>query len=151
MNIHIIPLLYENYDEVRSLWQRCDGIGLSAADSPRNIKKYLDRNPEMSFIARNQDRITGAALCGHDGRRGYLHHLAVLPEYRRHGIGKKLATRCIEALQSAGIQKCHLFIFKNNTGGFQFWEQIGWISRRDLSVVSINIDTARFNQPNLYG
>jgi len=140
MDIRIIPFLFENHDEVRSLWRRCDGIALSAADSRQNIKKYLEHNSETSFIAKDQDRITGAVLGGHDGRRGYLHHLAVLPEYRRDGIGRKLAARCLKALQSAGIQKCHLFIFNNNITGSQFWEKIGWTFRTDLSVVSMTID-----------
>ena len=140
MDIHIIPFIFKNYDEVLSLWQRCDGIGLSDADSRQNIRKYLERNPELSFIAKGQGRIVGAALCGHDGRRGYLHHLAVLPEFRRRGIGKKLADRCLRALQEAGIQKCHLFVFKNNDKGLQFWKNIGWTPRRDLSIISTNID-----------
>lgn len=142
MNVHIIPFIFENYDEVLSLWQRCEGIGLSEADSRQNIRKYLERNPGMSFIAKGQGRIVGAALCGHDGRRGCLHHLAVLPEYRRCGIGKKLADRCLRALQEAGIQKCHLFVFKNNDDGLQFWKKIGWTPRMELSIVSASIDTA---------
>ena len=141
MDIDIIPFIFKNYDEVLSLWQRCDGIGLSDADSRQHIRKYLERNPELSFIAKGQGRIVGAALCGHDGRRGYLHHLAVLPEFRRRGIGKRLADRCLRALQEAGIQKCHLFVFKNNDKGLQFWESIGWTPRINLSIVSANIDT----------
>ena len=79
----------------------------------------------MSFVARSKNEIIAAVLCGHDGRRGYLHHLAVCPDFRNQGIGGALVERCILVLQSIGIQKCHLFIFHNNRDAIRFWEKIG--------------------------
>ncbi len=67
----------EDFDEVYALWQRCEGVGLGSADSRPNIAAYLDRNPGMNFAARDGETIVGAILCRHDGRRGYIHHLAV--------------------------------------------------------------------------
>ena len=136
MNITIKEFTMDAYDQVYSLWETCAGIGLSTADSRGNIRAYLDRNPGMSLIARNEDDIVGAILCGHDGRRGYIHHLAVLPDYRRLGIGRVLVDKCLGILQSAGIQKCHLFIFNDNASGVDFWESIGWNYRKDISVIS---------------
>jgi hypothetical protein len=39
-------------------------------------------------------------------------------------------------LQSCGIQKCHLFIFNDNTGGIEFWESLGWNYRLDINLIS---------------
>jgi ribosomal protein S18 acetylase RimI-like enzyme len=128
------------YEEVYCLWEACDGIGLSRADSKPSIRMYLERNPGLSLIACDDGTVVGTILCGHDGRRGYIHHLAVLPEYRRQGIGRLLVDKSISALQASGIQKCHLFIFHDNTGGINFWESIGWTYRQGIGVVSKMLD-----------
>jgi len=136
MNITIAEFAIEAYEQVYSLWESCDGIGLSSADSRSSIRIYLERNPGLSLIAYDGKTIVGTILCGHDGRRGYIHHLAVQPNYRRQGIGRLLVDKSIAALQSSGIQKCHLFIFHDNTSGIEFWEGIGWTYRQDIGVVS---------------
>jgi hypothetical protein len=51
MKIKISQFVIESYDEVLALWKRCEGVGLSEADSRQSIQAYLDRNPGMSFIA----------------------------------------------------------------------------------------------------
>lgn len=136
MNILIEPMTIANYDDVMALWKKAETIGLSSADEQKKIEAYLARNPGMSFVAKEKGTIVGAALCGHDGRRGYLHHLAVAESHRKIGLGRKLADRCIRSLRDAGIEKCHLFVFHRNKDGKAFWEKIGWTPRTDIQVVS---------------
>lgn len=136
MSLVLRPMAITDYTAVRALWASCEGVGLNDADQPDSLRAYLERNPGMSFIAQEDDAIVGAVLCGHDGRRGYLNHLAVSPSHRHHGIARRLVDRCLEALQCAGIAKCHLFIFSSNTNGRNFWRQIGWELRSDLTVAS---------------
>jgi ribosomal protein S18 acetylase RimI-like enzyme len=139
MQIDYFELKITDYQNVISLWKSCEGIGLSNADSTDSLQAYLRRNPGTSFVAKHQNEIIGAVLCGHDGRRGYLHHLAVQPAYRNQGIGRSLVERCVVALQQIEIQKCHLFIFNSNIAGIQFWEKIRWSPRNDLGIVSKEI------------
>jgi putative acetyltransferase len=139
MNIEIHPFTMDAYERVFALWQQCGGIGLSEADSPANIQAYLARNPGMSFIAVSDGAVVGAALCGHDGRRGYLHHLAVHPQARRRSVGRRLADQCLHALQRAGIEKCHIFVFNHNEEGIAFWKSVGWTPRSDIGLISKSI------------
>jgi putative acetyltransferase len=99
MNIEIRPFTMVAYDRVLALWQQCEGVGLSEADSRESIQAYLSRNPGMSFIATGDGAVVGAVLCGHDGRRGYIHHLAVHPQSRRRSVGRRLVEQCLRALQ----------------------------------------------------
>jgi len=134
MIIH--PMTIADYDAVLTLWQVCEGVGLSDADARENIARYLARNPGMSFVAEIDSELVGAVLNGHDGRRGYIHHLAVHPHYRRRGIGQELVKHCLVALREAGIQKCHLFVFDGNRNGRAFWQDIGWMERVELVLMS---------------
>lgn len=135
-NIDIRVMDHDDYQMVLALWESCEGVGLSEADSEPNIRLFLDRNPGLSYIVCEGDRVIGAILCGEDGRRGYLHHLAVHPAYRRRGIGGNLVRHCLRALAQKHIHKCHLFIFSDNFKGIDFWESEGWSLRDDLHIMS---------------
>ncbi len=136
MTLHFRALTLADYDAVHALWQSSEGVGLSDADSREAIGRYLARNPGLSFTAWDGNELVGAVLCGHDGRRGYVHHLAVKPSQRRQGLGKALAARCLAALAAEGIDKCHLFVFANNADAIAFWRSVGWSQRVDLNVMS---------------
>lgn len=135
-NIDIVTFTIDLYDEVFALWSGCDGIGLSAADSRDQLELYLKRNPAMSFVAKDQTRVVGALLAGHDGRRGYLHHLAVNEAHRKSGLGRQLVAKSLAALVQAGIGKSHIFLFHDNEEGEKFWRSIGWEKRQDLKIFS---------------
>lgn len=93
------------------------------------------RNSGLSLVATSEGRVIAAVLCGHDGRRGYLHHLAVARKWRRQGIGRKLVAASLEKLRSQGIPKCNLFLFASNKAGRLFWRHLGWKVRADLRLV----------------
>lgn len=136
MNITIHEMDINDYDQIYQLWKSSENIGLSKADSRYGIAKFLERNPGMSYVARKGEELVGTVLCGHDGRRGYIHHLMVHPDHRRQGIGQSLVSRCMFALTRIGIQKCHLFVFEDNRGGIKFWENLGWTKRVELTMMS---------------
>ena len=128
MDTEIRQMTIGDYESVVALWQSTEGIGLDFedADSRESVEAYLERNPGLSFVATDGGKVIGAVLCGHDGRRGYLHHLALDGAHRRRGIGKALVARCISGLGSAGIPKCNILVFSDNDQGQAFWEADGW-------------------------
>ena len=135
--MHTIRIMTSSdYDTVLALMQETPGISLRDADSREATERYLARNPDMSFVAEAEGRLIGCVMCGHDGRRGYLQHLLVLPGYRRQGIARALTQRCLEALESLGIHKCHLDVFKTNTAAAQYWQGQGWTLRTDIDRYS---------------
>jgi N-acetylglutamate synthase len=129
-------MVIEDYDQVYKLWQETEGIGLSEADSKKDILKFLERNNGLSFVCTYNEEVIGTVLVGHDGRRGYIYHLAISLEYRMKGIAKELMLKCLKRLREEGIDKCHLFVFKDNELGKRFWMKTGWIKREDIAVFS---------------
>jgi ribosomal protein S18 acetylase RimI-like enzyme len=132
----ITPFTETRIREALRFWQATDHIGLSSADSPDALGSFLARNPGLSFCALHSNRLVGTILCGTDGRRGYIYHLAVTDDHRRTGLGKRLVSRSLEALARAGIPKCHAFVFDDNPYGELFWDATGWQRRDDLRVYS---------------
>ena len=124
----------EDYDGVLALWLSCKGMGLNDLDDSREgIARYLARNPDTCFVAREDGEIAGAILAGHDGRRGYIYHAAVSPARRGRGLGRVLAERALAALEAQGITKVALVAFSKNEAGNAFWERLGFEERTDLN------------------
>jgi ribosomal protein S18 acetylase RimI-like enzyme len=134
--MEIRSMKIDDYDEIFSMWQITSKRALCEADSRENIERYLLRNRGMSQVAVENGRIIGTVLAGHDGRRGFIHHMAVLPEYRRKHIGNALATEAIKKIAEDGIDKTHIFCYQDNLTGQGFWSSLGFKKRGDLFVYS---------------
>jgi ribosomal protein S18 acetylase RimI-like enzyme len=126
----------DDYDEVEALWRASEGVGLSVADTREGVEAFLERNPGLSTVATCDGRVIGVVLCGHDGRRGYLSHLAVARPHRLRGIGRALADRTVGLLARAGIDKCHIVAFVANKDALAYWRAAGWTERTELTMFS---------------
>jgi ribosomal protein S18 acetylase RimI-like enzyme len=126
-------LTIEDYDEAYSLWKTSPGIGLKTLDdSETGIRKYLERNPLTCFAAEENGELAGTILGGHDGRRGYIYHIAVKPPFRNRGIGRALIESVEKALVLEGINKVAMISFKTNVGGNRFLKACGYPIREDV-------------------
>jgi len=120
---------------VLEFWKGIKGIGLNESDTFPALRYFLQRNPGLSLVIMAGKKVAGAVLCGHDGRRGYLHHLAVAPAYRNRGLGSAMAVECLKKLKMMGIHRCNIFVFADNRKVRRFWEEAGWKIRGDLMVL----------------
>jgi len=126
-----------DYDAVITLMKQTPGVAFRDADSLDATARYLERNPNLSFVAEVDHQIVGCIMSGHDGRRGYLQHLVVLPLFRRQGIANALVEHCLSGLEQMGILKTHLDVFKTNASGAAYWAQQGWTQRTDILRYSL--------------
>ena len=127
------------------LWRSCEGVGvgLSDGDTPAGLAAFLERNRDTSWVAVSEDRLVGTVLAGHDGRRGFLYHLAVHAEFRRRELARSLVRHALGSLRSAGILKCHAMVFRTNQEGQEFWRRMGWPRREDIDIYSlVMVDSA---------
>jgi ribosomal protein S18 acetylase RimI-like enzyme len=124
--IEFRPLLPPDYDQVVALWMSCDGVEVAEGDDRESFTRYLDRNPGLSHVAIFAGAIVGAALCGHDGRRGLVYHLAVAPAFRGQGIGKKILKLGLDALRENGIARVIILVAEDNSLGQEFWISQGF-------------------------
>lgn len=137
----------DDYPQLFQLWENTPNMGLRSLDDSREgIMLFLNRNPTTNFIAYEDNQIVGAILCGNDGRRGYIYHTVVLPEYRGRGIASRLVEAAVNALKEEGITRVCLNIMESNEQGKAFWIEKGWEKKDFLGFYSKSI-TDKENLP----
>ncbi|MDE5592799.1 MAG: GNAT family N-acetyltransferase [Clostridiales bacterium] len=131
--MQIRKMTIDDYDDIYSLWMSCTGMGLNSLDDTKDgIAKFIERNPETCFVATVEEKLVGVIMVGTDGRRGYIYHTAVHPDYRRLGFATELVNTALAAVKRLGIGKVALVVFGKNKGGNEFWERMGFSARQDL-------------------
>jgi N-acetylglutamate synthase len=118
--------LVGDYEAAIKLWKRVEGLEIAEGDDKKSVSQFVKRNPGLSRVAIDGSMIVGAVLCGHDGRRGHIYHLAVDPKYHGQGLGKRLVEECFDRLREAGIQRVIILVANDNSRGRQFWLRSGW-------------------------
>lgn len=130
----IRPMTIDDYDRIYALWMSCKNMGFNDKDDSREgIARYLKRNLTTCFVAERDGALAGVILSGHDGRRGFIHHMAVAEAFRHRGVATALVNRALDALKDEDIHKVALVAFKRNAPGNAFWEKMGFAVREDLN------------------
>lgn len=137
MQIDIRSFVESDCAQARALWSVSPGVGLSETDGVEALGAFLARNPGTSFVALVGGQLVGTILCGHDGRRGLIHHLVTAPSHRRLGVATALLRAGLDALRAQGIGKCHLLVFRANEDGLKFWCAAGARERTELALFSL--------------
>jgi ribosomal protein S18 acetylase RimI-like enzyme len=133
MKIELFIMRY--YHEIIALWKR-SGIDISSSDTRDEIAKMLKRNPDLFLIGKENEKVIAVVMGAFDGRRGYVHHLAIDPDYQKKGYGKTMMDELIEKFQIKKVHKVHLLIEKSNKEVADFYRKLGWEVRDDLIMMS---------------
>ena len=138
-NINTREFSISDYDGALQVWQRVEGVEIAEGDDREGVAQFLARNPGLSRVAIDGAAIVGVALCGHDGRRGHIYHLAVDPAYQGRGLGKRLFDECLDGLSRAGIQRVIILVADDNLRGAEFWKRYGWEEIPGASAMGIDV------------
>ena len=129
----------DDYDATLQLWQRVEGREVDEGDDKEGVAQFVKRNPGLSRVAIDGSKVVGVVMCGHDGRRGHIYHLAVDPAYRRYGLGKRLVQECVGGLRQAGVVRAIILVADNNLGGAEFWRRAGWEDIHGAVAMGIDV------------
>ena len=138
-NINTREFSISDYDGALQVWQRVKGVEIAEGDDREGVAQFLARNPGLSRVAIDGPAIVGVALCGHDGRRGHIYHLAVDPAYQGRGLGKRLLDECLDGLRKAGVQRIIILVASDNQRGAEFWKRYGWEEIPGASAMGIDV------------
>jgi len=129
----------DDYDAAFLLWHRVEGLEIAEGDDVEGVAQFVKRNPGLSRVAIDGSKVVGVVMCGHDGRRGHIYHLAVDPAYRRYGLGKRLVQECLDGLRQAGVVRAIILVADNNLGGAEFWKRAGWEDIHGAIAMGIDV------------
>lgn len=118
---------HQDYPAVIALWSAAGpGVHVGRSDSEAEIRKKLERDPDLFLVAEQDGVIVGTVLGGFDGRRGLVYHLAVRPDCRQHGIGSALMEELERRLRAKGCLRCYLLLVPGNDRADEFYRARGW-------------------------
>jgi len=128
-----------DYETAIDLWKRVEGIEIAEGDAKEEVELFLARNPNLSRVAETNEGIVGVALCGQDGRRGYIYHLAIEPDYQQQGLARQLVTECLSGLGKLGLKRALILVAADNPRAQAFWHRCGWEDVPFASVMGIDL------------
>jgi ribosomal protein S18 acetylase RimI-like enzyme len=115
----------EDYDAVVALWAQA-GLILSLSDSREGIRRKLERDADLFLVAIDGESIVGAVMGCYDGRRGWINHIAVAPNYKGQGLGTQLVQEVERRLREKGCDKVNLLIEPTNAAVQEFYQRLGY-------------------------
>lgn len=131
MNIIFKEMNISHHNQLMKLWSSIDGLCIDEEDLYENMILFLNRNAKLSYVAFYENEIIASIKGAQDGRRGYISHLAVSPQFRNQGIAKHLCDKTLIELKNQGILKYNIYVLNSNTTGLNFWKNNGWDELKD--------------------
>lgn len=119
---------YQVADEraVLTLWGQC-GLTRPWNDPRKDITRKLGIQPSLFLVAVLDGRVVGSVMAGYEGHRGWINYLAVAPECRRSGFGRRLMEEAERRLLDLGCPKINLQVRSSNRAVIEFYQRIGYV------------------------
>jgi ribosomal protein S18 acetylase RimI-like enzyme len=118
---------YQPQDEaaVIALWEQCDLLR-PWNDPHKDIQRKMQVRPDLFLVGVREQELVATAMAGYDGHRGWIYYLAVAPQHRRRGLGRRILAEAERLLRECGCPKINLQVRTANTAVVQFYERVGF-------------------------
>ncbi len=135
--MRIRPLQIEDYDALTALW---DAASLSyrprGRDSRASIARELAGPCSVFLGAEEEGRLIGAVLGTHDGRKGWINRLAVVPDRRRQRVARTLVEAFEQRMRKRGIEIVTCLVETWNSDSDRFFRALGYVRHDDIVYYS---------------
>ncbi len=130
-------LTAEDYDLIMEIWK---GAGLShrprGRDSREHITGEINEGTGVFVAAYVDESPVGIVLLTDDGRKGWINRLAVLPEYRRKGIGLALIAEAERIFKEKERRIIGILIEDWNRPSFELFRKAGYVVHEGITYLS---------------
>ena len=128
----IRPFADSDTEAVVALWEHA-GLTRPWNDPRKDIARKRSVQSELFLVAVDGSQLVATVMAGYDGHRGWVNYLAVDPDYRHRGIGRRLMDKVERGLASLGCPKINLQVRVENDDALAFYERLGFT--RDAVVM----------------
>lgn len=123
--MQIRPFNVADESSVVELWTKCELVR-PVNDPTKDIRRKLSVGPELFLVGMLDGKIIATVMAGYEGHRGWINYLAVDPEHRLRGYGRKIMAEAEKLLRAAGCPKINLQVRTSNRAVLAFYERIGF-------------------------
>ncbi len=121
----IRPYADGDEDTVIALWRECD-LTRPWNDPRKDIQRKLAVQPDLFLVGERNGEIVATVMVGYEGHRGWINYLAVRPDFRRHGYGRRMMEEAERLLIARGAPKINLQVRATNTDVIAFYKSMGY-------------------------
>lgn len=121
-----------DFPNLNKLWLD-SGVGSPARNDTAEAIQECLRIGGALFLLENENQIVGSAWITYDGRRFYLHHMAVSPKFQNKGLGKMLMDKVIDFAKEKKIQM-KLEVNRHNARAIHLYEKYGFCNLREYDT-----------------
>jgi len=143
--VTIRVLTLDDYDRWMSVWQRAGlhSVRASGRDSREAFARQFASGTHTMLGLELAEELVGVVLVTHDGRKGWINRLAILPEHRRRGYAARLVTEAERVLHALGITVFAALIEPGNDASLALFQELGYtefpdgmhyVTKRDSNV-----------------
>jgi len=134
-----IGTLAENeIQEAVALWEACKLT--RPWNDPHADARFALSGPSSTILAARQGgTLLGTVMVGHDGHRGAVYYVGVLPEVQEAGVGALLMAAAEQWLKERGAPKLNVMVRTDNLGARGFYERLGY-DPSEVVVLSKRLD-----------
>lgn len=129
----IRPFEARDGEAVVALWHAC-GLVVPWNDPVKDIERKLRVQGEMFLVGSLGGGLVATVMAGYEGHRGWINYLAVAPEQRRQGLGRRMMEAAQARLYAMGCPKINLQIRKSNRSAVDFYRSLGYVEDESISM-----------------
>jgi ribosomal protein S18 acetylase RimI-like enzyme len=136
--IKVRVLTLDDYDRWMEVWQRAGlhSVRPQGRDSRQAFAKQLAAGTHTLIGLEIESKLVGVVLATHDGRKGWINRLAVLPEHRHRGHAARLAADAERVLKDQGIAVIAALIEPGNDASLALFQKLGYVEATGMHYVS---------------
>ena len=135
--VTIREMTIDDYDAVTRVWTEAAlPFRPLGRDRREKMLTEMERGTAVFLVAETGGEVVGVVLGTHDGRRGWINRLAVLPAYRRQGTARRLVREVEARTDALGIDIVAALVESDNEASLAFFRQIDYAHSPEVEYVS---------------
>jgi ribosomal protein S18 acetylase RimI-like enzyme len=128
----------DDYSQWMDVWQRAGlhSIRPRGRDSREAFARQLASGTHTMIGLEVGGTLVGVVLATHDGRKGWINRLAVVPEHHHRGYAARLVAEAERVLREQGITVIAALIEPGNDGSLNLFRKLGYLEATGMHYVS---------------